>query len=98
MRPLIIAIDGPSGAGKGTVARAVAVALGYRHVDSGAMYRAVGWKASRDGVALDQEEAVAKLAGESVIEVSSSAVTIDGVDITRQMRTPEIDRAAASVA
>jgi len=98
MKPLIIAIDGPSGAGKGTVARAVAVALGYRHVDSGAMYRAVGWKASRDGVALDQEEAVAKLAGESVIEVSSSAVTIDGVDITRQIRTPEIDRAAASVA
>ena len=49
MKRLIIAIDGPSGAGKGTVARAIAAALGYRHVDSGAMYRAVGWKALRDG-------------------------------------------------
>ena len=49
MKPLIIAIDGPSGAGKGTVARAVASALGYRHVDSGAMYRAVGWKALQAG-------------------------------------------------
>ena len=48
MKPLIIAIDGPSGAGKGTVARAIAGALGYRHVDSGAMYRAVGWKALHD--------------------------------------------------
>ena len=45
VKPLIIAIDGPSGAGKGTVARAIAAALGYRHVDSGAMYRAVGWQA-----------------------------------------------------
>ena len=45
MRRLVIAIDGPSGAGKGTVARAVAAHLGYRHVDSGAMYRAVAWRA-----------------------------------------------------
>src|SRR5437867_7459647 len=56
MKPLIIAIDGPSGAGKGTVARAIASALGYRHVDSGAMYRAVGWKARRDGVPLDNDD------------------------------------------
>ena len=49
MKPLTIAIDGPSGAGKGTVARAIAAKLGYRHVDSGAMYRAVGWKALQEG-------------------------------------------------
>ena len=61
--PLIIAIDGPSGAGKGTVARAIAAALGYRHVDSGAMYRAIGWKALQDGVPLDDERAVTELAG-----------------------------------
>ena len=59
MDPLIIAIDGPSGAGKGTVARAVAAALGYRHIDSGAMYRAVGWKALHDGVPLEDEARVA---------------------------------------
>jgi CMP/dCMP kinase len=95
---LTIAIDGPSGAGKGTVARAVAGALGYRHIDSGAMYRAVGWKALRDGVALDDEAAVAALADSSQIDVTSSQVTIDGVDVTRPIRTPEIDRAAAAVA
>lgn len=98
MRRLVIAIDGPSGAGKGTVARAVAAELGYRHVDSGAMYRAVGWKALRTGVALDDEAAVAALADRSRIHVSTNAVTIDTADVTREIRTPEIDRAAASVA
>src|SRR5947199_4424459 len=98
MRQLIIAIDGPSGAGKGTVARAVAAALGYRHVDSGAMYRAVGWKALRDGVRLDDEAAVAALAARSRIEVTDARVAIDDADVTRAIRTPEIDRAAAAVA
>jgi len=97
MKPLIIAIDGPSGAGKGTVARAVASALGYKHVDSGAMYRAVGWKALRDGVPLDDENAVATVAA-SQIDVSATLVAIDGHDVTRAIRTPEIDRAATSVA
>jgi len=97
-RPLIIAIDGPSGAGKGTVARAVASELGYRHVDSGAMYRAVGWKAVRDGVALDDEAAVARVAEASVIHVGTDRVMVDGDDVTREIRTPQIDRAAASVA
>ena len=109
MPPLIIAIDGPSGAGKGTVARAVAAALGYRHVDSGAMYRAVGWQCQQVGVALDDEDAVARLAEGSRIEIGGtgvvvdqvgavSPVSIDGVDVTRAIRTPAIDRAAASVA
>jgi cytidylate kinase len=95
---MIIAIDGPSGAGKGTVARAVAAALGYRHVDSGAMYRAVGWKALRDGVALDDEAAIAAMADRSAIHITAGAVTIDGENITRAIRTPAMDRAAASVA
>ena len=98
MQKLIVAIDGPSGAGKGTVARAVAAELGYHHVDSGAMYRAVGWKVLRDGVPLTDETAVARVAAGSRIDVSASAVTIDGLDVTREIRTPEIDRAAAAVA
>jgi len=97
-KSLVIAIDGPSGAGKGTVARAVASKLGYRHVDSGAMYRAVGWKALGEGVPLDDEHAVAALARRSAIDVTDEAVTIDGRDVTRAIRTPEIDRAAAAVA
>jgi cytidylate kinase len=98
MRSLIIAIDGPSGAGKGTVARALAARLGYRHVDSGAMYRAVGWKAVRDGVPLDDEPAIAALAERSSIELASGTVTIDAIDVTSLIRTPAIDRAAAAVA
>jgi len=96
--PIVIAIDGPSGAGKGTVARAVAEELGYRHVDSGAMYRAIGWKAIQEGVPLDREDAVAALAARSRIAVATAAVSVDGIDVTRAIRTPEIDRAAAAVA
>ena len=98
MEPLIIAIDGPSGAGKGTVARGVAVELGYRHIDSGAMYRAVGWKAIQEDVPLDNEARVAALADRSRIELTDPRVTIDGHDVTRAIRTPEIDRAATAVA
>jgi cytidylate kinase len=95
---LIIAIDGPSGAGKGTVARAIARELGYRHVDSGAMYRAVGWKALREQLPLDDEDAVAELARHSRIDLSDGRVTVDGHDVTRAIRTPVIDHAAAAVA
>ena len=98
MKPLVIAIDGPSGAGKGTVARAIASELGYRHVDSGAMYRAVGWKALRDGAALEDEAVVAALTAVTRIDIAGTAVTVDGADVTRAIRTPEIDRAAAAVA
>lgn len=98
MKSLIIAIDGPSGAGKGTVARAIARALGYRHVDSGAMYRAVGWKALRDGVPLEDEAAVTRVAELAHIDITSTSVVIDATDVTREIRTPDIDRAAAAVA
>lgn len=98
MKALTIAIDGPSGAGKGTVARAVAKHLGYRHVDSGAMYRAVGWKALHEGVPLDDEASVTRIAAGAQLSVSDEAVTIDGADVTRAIRTPEIDRAATAVA
>ena len=97
---LVIAIDGPSGAGKGTIARAIAETLGYRHVDSGAMYRAVAWRALQDGISLDGEgeDAITALAARAQIGISSTEVSIDGADVTRAIRTPEIDRAAAAVA
>jgi CMP/dCMP kinase len=98
MKSLIIAIDGPSGAGKGTVARSVASQLGYRHVDSGAMYRAVGWKALGRGLALDDDELIARLAEQSEIDVAHDEVRIDGIDVTQVIRTPQIDDAAAAVA
>lgn len=95
---LIVAIDGPSGAGKGTVARAVAARLGYRHIDTGAMYRAVAWKALDAGVDLADEDATARLAASSRLDVGDGVVKIDGRDIASAIRTPEIDAAAAAVA
>ncbi len=94
----VIAIDGPSGAGKGTVARAVARALGCDYVDTGAMYRAVAWQAVRAQRALDDEDAVAEIAAGASFDVDAGRVVIDGHDVTRAIRTPEIDVAAAAVA
>ena len=98
MRGLIIAIDGPSGVGKGTVARAVARQLGYRHVDTGAMYRAVAWEALRQGLSLEDVPAVAAIAERAAFDLDGDRVVIDGHDVTAAIRTPEMDRAATVVA
>ena len=96
--PDVIAIDGPSGAGKGTVARAVAQALDCRHVDTGAMYRAVAWQVLQQGRALDDEPAVAAVAAGAVFTLEGARIAIDGQDVSRAIRTPEMDVAAAAVA
>src|SRR5688572_6810721 len=98
MKPPIIAIDGPSGAGKGTVARGVATRLGYRHVDTGAMYRAVAWKALHEGIDIGDERAVAALGERATFDLEGGRAVIDGHDVARLIRTPEIDKAAAAVA
>ena len=95
---LIIAIDGPSGAGKGTISRTIAQHLGYCHVDTGAMYRAVGWKATHDGVPLDDEARVAAIAQQAELTCERGVVIIDGHDVTTHIRTPEMDKAASAVA
>lgn len=96
----VVAIDGPSGAGKGTVARAVARELGWRYVDTGAMYRAVAWEARRRGLSLDEraEDEVAAVAAQAEIDLQPDRVVINGRDVTGAIRTPEIDEAAARVA
>jgi cytidylate kinase len=95
---LIIAIDGPSGAGKGTVARAVAARLGYRHIDTGAMYRALAWKATHDGVDLVDEAATAALGERATFDVEGGRIGIDGYDVAAAIRTPEMDKASAMLA
>lgn len=94
----MIAIDGPSGAGKGTLARTIANRLGYRHVDTGAMYRAVAWKAAHEGLPLEDEATVSALARRARYEQQDGRILIDGHDVTRDIRTPDIDKAAATVA
>ena len=100
-RRLIIAIDGPAGAGKSTVARTVARKLGYLFINTGAMYRAVAWKSLKEGISLEDRDRIGRLAEESGIElrgtVDSMRVLIDGEDITEKIVTPEVSRAASMV-
>lgn len=95
---LIIAIDGPSGAGKGTVSRAIAARLGYRHIDTGAMYRALAWLAIDLGLDLRDDAQVARLAARAIFDLEGGRIAIDGRDLAGLIRTPEIDVAAATVA
>ncbi len=95
---LIVAIDGPSGVGKGTIARLVAARLDYRHVDTGAMYRAVAWAALGAGTDLDAEDGVAAVALSVEIVLGDTTTAVNGQDVTHAIRTPEIDRAASQVA
>jgi CMP/dCMP kinase len=99
---LTIAIDGPVGSGKSTVARRVAELLGYTHLDSGAMYRAVAWKALCERVPLDSPERLSALAERVRIDLVPRAgkqqVILDGEDITDWIRTPEVSHAASMVA
>jgi CMP/dCMP kinase len=94
----VIAIDGPAGAGKSTVARALAARLGLEYLDTGAMYRAVTFAALRHGLDLDDEAAVARLAQQVTMEVGDHGVLVDGVDATIEIRTPEVTRAVSRVA
>lgn len=99
-RPLRIAIDGPSGAGKSTLAKALARALGLRYLDTGAMYRAVAWKAMQAGVL--EADGVADLLDEMDLQVVADPenfrVRVDGVDVTDELRTPSVGRRASEVA
>jgi cytidylate kinase len=94
---MVIAIDGPAGAGKSTVARGVADALDFTYLDSGAMYRCVALAALRASADLDDGEAMGEIAREAQIDLRSGRVELDGEDVTEAIRTPEVDLAASRV-
>jgi cytidylate kinase len=104
MRPphsLIIAIDGPAGAGKSTAARCAAQRLGYRYLDTGAMYRTVALKALREGMDLADQEALGRAAEDAKIDLRTEADTtrvwLDGVEVTSEIRNPAVTEAASRV-
>ncbi len=95
----VIAIDGPAGSGKSTVARAVAERLGLEYLDTGAMYRAVTFEAMRRGIDPEDREPVARVARDLDLRMTpGGAVTVDGVDATIEIRGPEVTRAVSIVA
>jgi cytidylate kinase len=99
--PLVIAIDGPAGAGKSTVAQRVAARLGLTYVDSGATYRAAALKVLRCAISPEDEQAVAGLIAQTDIRITTEGlqfrVLIDGEDVTDKIRTPEVTLASAKV-
>jgi len=95
-----IAIDGPAGAGKTTVAREVARRLGYKYVDTGAMYRAVAWKSLRLGIPLSDEDAIVEIAGAMDIDFAEgdgSRIFVDSVDVSEEIRAPDVTRLSSPV-
>jgi CMP/dCMP kinase len=95
---MIIAIDGPAGSGKSTVARGLAQRLGFRYLDTGAMYRALTWLALEDGVELEDGEVLAALAAANPITFEGDRVLVRGEDVTEAIRAPRIDRVVSMVA
>lgn len=94
---MVIAIDGPAGAGKSTVARAVAAALGFTYLDSGAMYRCVALAGLEREADLDDAGAMGELAGALRIELDGEGVTLDGRDVSGAIREPRVTQAASRV-
>ncbi len=96
---MIVAIDGPAGAGKSTVASRLAERLGFRYLDTGAMYRALTWLAMQEGIPLDKGERLGELAREHQVDLDESGrVSIAGTDVTSAIRQSRIDRLVPVVA
>jgi cytidylate kinase len=94
----VIAIDGPTASGKGTVAARVAEALGWHYLDSGALYRIAAWRALKSGCALDDEPALAALAAALQPRFAAGRIELDGEDVTEAIRAEAVGEAASRIA
>lgn len=97
-KPATIAIDGPVAAGKSAIGSLLAQRLGYRFLDTGAMYRALTWLAIELGIDLEDEKALEELAVGASIELAPEAVTVDGRDVTSDIRREDVERGVSLVA
>lgn len=95
---IVVAIDGPAGAGKSTIAKALAAKLGVRYLDTGAMYRAVTFAAMNSGIELSNQDLVAELTRRSKMSLTDDSVVINGLDATTAIRSSEVTAAVSSVA
>ena len=90
-----IAIDGPSGAGKSTIAKRIATLLGIDYIDTGAMYRAVGYKLLQNGISLEDTEAVKRMLAQTEIDFTGGNIVLDGEIVNDRIRTPEVSKMAS---
>jgi len=101
LKKIVIAIDGPAAAGKSTTARRVAEILGYLHIDTGAMYRALTLKVLRSNISLEAAEAIERLTEATTVRLErfdgDNRVFVDGVDVTGEIRTPEVTKAVSRI-
>ena len=97
MTPLVVAVDGPAGAGKSSASRALAGRFGFVHVDTGAMYRAVGVLADMRGIALDDADALGRLVANLTIDFTGGRLVADGEDVTEAIRGPRAGELASRV-
>ena len=96
-RQIRIAIDGPAGAGKTTIARGIAHRLGLRYIDTGAMYRAAAWKSLELGIPLKDEDRIVEMVSRMDIRFAECRIFADGVDVTTAIRTPEVTRLSSPI-
>lgn len=93
----VITLDGPSGAGKSTIAKMLAKRLGYRYLDTGALYRAVAWKAREEKIDINNDDSLRGLLEKIDINFNGASVVVDGMDVTREIRTEEIGELSSRV-
>lgn len=93
----VITIDGPSGAGKGTVAKALARELGYKYLDTGALYRAIAWKARKEKISPDNIDSVKIMIENTNIKITNAGIMVDDMDVTSDIRTSEIGELSSRV-
>ncbi len=90
-----IAIDGPGGAGKSTIAKLAAEKMNMEYIDTGAMYRAIGWTFAKNNVDVKDEKAVSEILERTEIDFSNNHIYVNGIDVSSEIRTPEISKAAS---